>query len=36
MGLKEIDINRRIGVDSVQGREYWRALLNAALNLPVP
>ena len=34
--LKEIDINTRNWVDSVQDRDYWRALVNAALNLRVP
>ena len=34
--LKEIGINTRKKVDSAQGRDYWRALLNAALNLGVP
>ena len=36
MDLKEIGINRRNWVDSAQGRDYWRALVNAALNLRVP
>jgi hypothetical protein len=35
MGLKEISINTRNWVDSTQVRDYWRALLNAALNLRV-
>ena len=34
--LKEIGINTRIWVDWVQDRDYWRALINAALNLRVP
>ena len=34
--LKEIDINRRNWVDWAQDREYWRALVNAALSLRVP
>ena len=34
--LKEIGINTRIWVDSAQDRNYWRALVNAALNLRVP
>jgi hypothetical protein len=29
--LEEIDINMRNWVDSAQDREYWRALVNAAL-----
>ena len=33
MGLKEIGINSRNWVDSAQNRAYWRALVNAALNL---
>ena len=33
MDLKEIGINTRNWVDSAQDRDYWRALLNAALNL---
>ena len=36
MDLKEIHINPRNWVDSAQGRNYWRALVNAALNLRVP
>ena len=31
--LKEISINTRIWVDSAQDRDYWRALVNSALNL---
>ena len=31
MGLKEIDINVRNGVDSAQDRDYCRALVNAAM-----
>ena len=34
--LKEIGINKRNWVDSTQDRDYWRALVNAALNLRVP
>ena len=34
--LKEIGINTRNWVDLAQNREYWRALVNAALNLWVP
>ena len=30
MDLKEIVINTRNWVDSVQDRDYWRALVNAA------
>ena len=28
MYLKEIGINKRKWVDSIQGRDYWRALVN--------
>ena len=33
--LKEIGINKRNWVDSAQDVDYWRALVNAALNLRV-
>jgi hypothetical protein len=36
MDFKEIGINMRNWVDSAQDRDYWRALVNAALNLRVP
>jgi hypothetical protein len=36
MDLKEMDINARNWVDLNQDRDYWRALVNAALNLRVP
>ena len=36
MDLKEIGINTRNWVDFAQDRNYWRALVNAALNLRVP
>ena len=36
MDIKEMGINMRNWVDSVQDRSYWRALVNAALNLWVP
>ena len=35
MDLKEIGINRRNWVDSAQDWDYWRALVNAALNLRI-
>ena len=35
MNLKEIGINTRNWVDLTQDRDYWRALVNAALNLRV-
>ena len=35
MNLKEIGINTRKRVDSAQDRDYWRVLVNAALNLRV-
>ena len=35
MDLEEIDINAGNWVDSAQDRDYWRALVNAALNLRV-
>ena len=33
VNLKEIRINTRNWVDSAQDRDYWGALINAALNL---
>jgi hypothetical protein len=36
MGLKEIGIDMRNWVDSAQDRDYWKALVNEALNLRVP
>ena len=36
MDLEEICINAGNWVDSTQDRDYWRALVNAALNLRVP
>jgi hypothetical protein len=33
MDLKEIGINTRNWVDSAQDSNYWRALVNAPLNL---
>ena len=36
MDLEEIGINAENWVDSAQDRNYWRALLNATLNLRVP
>ena len=36
MDLEEIGINAGNWVDSAQDRHYWRALVNAALNLRVP
>ena len=35
MDLEEIDINAGKWVDSAQDRNYWRALVNAALNLRI-
>ena len=35
MDIKEISINMRYWVDSVQDRDYWRALVNVALNLRI-
>jgi hypothetical protein len=34
--LKEIGINTRNWVVSAEHRDYWRILVNAALNLRVP
>ena len=36
MDLEKIGINVGNWVDSAQDRNYWRALVNAALNLRVP
>ena len=36
MDLKEIGINTRNWVDSALDKDYWRAVVNAALNLRVP
>ena len=36
MDLEEIGINAGIWVDSAQDRNYYRSLVNAALNLCVP
>ena len=36
MDLGEIGINAGNWVDSAQESDYWRALVNAALNLRVP
>ena len=36
MDLKKIVINTRNWIDSAQDRDYWRAIVNAALNLRVP
>ena len=36
MDVEEIGINAGNWVDSAQDRNYWRALVNAALNLRVP
>ena len=35
MNLKEIGTNTRMWVDFAQDRDYWRALVIAALNLRV-
>ena len=36
MDLKEVGINTRNWVHSTQDMDYWRALVNAALNHQVP
>ena len=35
MNLEEIGINAGNWVDSAKDRDYWRALVNAAMNLQV-
>ena len=35
MNLKEIGINTRNWIDLAQNRDFWRALMNVALNLRV-
>jgi hypothetical protein len=34
--LKEIVVNSKNWIDSVQDRDYWRALVNKTLNLRIP
>jgi hypothetical protein len=36
MGPGEIGINAGNWIDSAQNRDYWKILVNAALNLRVP
>ena len=36
MHLEKIDVNTWYWVDSAQGRYYWGALVNAALNVRIP
>ena len=36
MDLEEIGINAGYWVDSAQDRDYWRGLVNVALNLRIP
>ena len=36
INFKETGINTRNWVDSATDRDYWKALVNAALNLRVP
>ena len=36
MDLEKMGIHAENWVDSTQDRNYWRALVNAALNLRVP
>ena len=36
LDLKEIGFNARDWVDTAQDKNYWKALVNAALNLQVP
>jgi hypothetical protein len=34
--LKEVGVNMRDWIDSAQGRDYWRAVVNVALNVLIP
>ena len=36
MDLVEISVNTRNWIDSTQDTDYWRVLVNAALNLRLP
>ena len=36
MDLKEIGVNMRNWADLAQDRNYWKALVNVALNLRIP
>ena len=36
MDLNEVGINVRNWIDSAQDRDYWRAIVTAALSLRVP
>ena len=36
MYLREIGVNTRNWVDSTQDKDFWRALVNASVNLLVP
>ena len=36
MDLEETGISAKNWVDSAQDRNYWRTLVNAALNLRIP
>ena len=36
INLKEMGINTRNWADSAQDRDYWRPLVNSALNLWIP
>ena len=36
MNLEEVGVNNRNLVDSTQDRDYWRPIVNAALNFRIP